>query len=35
MAPHPPELAPLDVLVGEWTQEVLVPGVAAGRTVFE
>ena len=31
----PDQLAPLDVLVGEWTQEVLVPGVAPGHTVLE
>jgi hypothetical protein len=28
-------MAPLAALVGEWTQHVRVPGVPAGRTVFE
>jgi hypothetical protein len=35
VAPRPPELAPLDVLVGAWTQQVQVPGVPAGRMELE
>ena len=30
-----PELAALDVLAGEWTEQVALPGVPAGRSVFE
>lgn len=35
MTDLPPELAPLDVLVGEWTVQVRMPGVPAGRMTVE
>jgi len=32
---RPAELAALDVLVGEWVEQVVLPDAPAGRTVFE